>query len=159
MPKRREQTLFELGCKAFEQHSKQKMALVDKAYMYAMATMLAEATKKPTKKKKADETVLVISPKEMYETIRDNCGDKVACEPYDSRWFGRLGSRLKDIPDLERGDLQRLVSFINGSGISFWKTTFTFGHLIKWLPEMIAKARKEQRGTEANTRQVRDAFA
>lgn len=129
------------------------------ALLHAFAAMLAEATKKPTRKKKSDDTTkLVISPKEFFDRIRSDCGTHVACEPIDTRWFGQLGRRLKEIPDLERQDLSRLIGFIRSGGVKTWPTTFTFSALIKWLPQMIAKARKEQSGSETKTRQVRKAF-
>jgi hypothetical protein len=158
MAKRRHSQLFDLGEKAYE---KGGIALDGNyhALLYAFSVMLAEATKKPTTKKRSDDQKkLVLSPQEVFTTIRDRCGTNVACEPVDTRWFGRLGRRMQDIPDLETDDLMRLVSFINGGGVATWPTVFTFSALIKWLPEMIAKARKEQVGTEAVTKQVRSAF-
>lgn len=103
----------------------------------AIAAMLAEATKPAKKATKPKGPKLPFGPGELYELVLERVPDKVACEPYDKRWFARLGKELQSIKDLRREDMESIVSYIESGGINYFRNA-SFSHLIKhfstWLP-------------------------
>jgi hypothetical protein len=149
MPKLRRDALYEIGLASAKLD---RLSCGDERDWVAcvlggVAAMLDEATKPKAKKAKGEEPTLVISPKELFETIRDLCGSRVLCEPYDSKWFGRVGKALKDIPDLQVEDRLALVGWINSGALDKWPVKPNFGHCIKHLSSWIASARRYRTGT------------
>lgn len=113
----------------------------------AIAAMLAEATKKPTKKSAdSGESKLAVSPRDFFETIRREAGDKVLCEPYDARWFPRLGRALQAIHGLDSSDAETVAAWLNAGGMRTWPTGVpTFAQLINNLDKWIGWAREWDR--------------
>jgi hypothetical protein len=115
----------------------------------AFARMLAVATQ-PKKKAQADDVKLTVPPKELFEAVRRDAGERVLCDPIDGRWFGRLGGVLKALPSFEKDDVERLTAWINAGGVASWPTGVpTFGHLITHLDKWTAFAREwDKRGRQ-----------
>lgn len=107
----------------------------------AMALMIHEATKPAKKKTKTKaEPTLPFGPKELYEACLARVPHIIACEPYDSRWFGRLGKVLQASKGLSKGDLELLVGWIEGGALDFGDS-WSFEHIIKHFPNWMAQAR------------------
>lgn len=123
---------------------------VNQALLKAMTAMLAEATKAKSGPKVKEGPTLPVSPTVFYETIRDQVGDIVLCEPYNKFWFSRLGKEMHNTAGFEAADLDRLVSWIRNGGLSWWNMGKpNFGHLIKHLGNWIISARAASGATQA----------
>lgn len=124
--------LYRVGCEAITTmprvgYSESELALM------AIAAMLAEATKKPTPKAKPKS---LVAPRVAFEIIR--ASGAVDCDPVDQRWFGRLGKELAML-QLTEADLGLIADYLSCGG---WKGERpTFGKIIKWLPELAARAK------------------
>lgn len=120
------------------------------ATVAAVAAMLAEAGRKG-KPAAADEPRLAVSPRALFQAVVERCPDKVLCDPVDGRWFGRLGGVLKQLPDFEQADVERLCAWLAAGGCRTWPTGVpTFGHLITQLDKWVAFAREwDRRGRSA----------
>jgi hypothetical protein len=114
----------------------------------AIAAMLAAS--KVTKKARVDETKLAVPPRQLFEAIRRDAGDKILCEPIDARWFGRLGGALKALPSFGPADVELLTSWLNAGGQATWPQGVpTFDHLIRNLDKWTAFAREwDRRGRQ-----------
>jgi hypothetical protein len=146
MAKTRSEQLYDLGVAEYGPLASEST----RSILRAFSVMLAEATKKATAKSKVGNTptsILIISPTKLYEEIRDKCGARVLCVPYDKKWFGRLGKALQDIPDLEAEDANRLVAWLNSGALDKWPVKLHFGHLIKHLSSWVITARRYSLGT------------
>lgn len=107
----------------------------------AIALMLTEATKKRVvEKDKPRPQKLPFSPQALYELCLERVPHIIACEPYDKRWFGRLGKELQATSGLEQADLERFVGWVEGGGLEFFPDV-TFAHVIKHWGTWIVKAR------------------
>ena len=109
----------------------------------AMALMLDEATKPKKSIKQSDKgrpQKLPFSPQALYEECLARVPHIVACEPYDKRWFGRLGKVLQASSGLTAGDMETLVAWIEGGGLDFGDS-WSFEHIIKHFPNWMTRAR------------------
>jgi len=145
-PTVRAKCIYEAGLPAYGGEpppSAQKM-------MKAIALMLAEATK-PKKKKAATKNegaTLAFGPGELYEACLARVPHIIACEPYDQRWFGRLGKVLQASKGLTADDLETLVAWIEGGALDFG-SNWSFSHVIKHFPNWMAQARQGGSGQQA----------
>jgi hypothetical protein len=108
----------------------------------AIAAMIAAGTA-PKRRKGLDESKLAVSPKFLFEQVRDQAGDRVVCAPVDGGWFGRLGGVLKRMPDFGPADVQLLVEWLNAGGQASWpRGVPNFGDLVTHLPKWAGWARE-----------------
>lgn len=129
--------IYEAGLQAYP-HGR---TVGEERLLQAVALMLTEATKPASKaKKKKDEPVLPFGPKELYEACLERVPHVIGCEPYDRRWFGRMGKALQATSGLEREDLERFLGWVESGGLSFFSDC-TFEHVIKHWGTWIVKAR------------------
>lgn len=107
----------------------------------AIALMLTEATK-PAKrvKKEQQEVVLPFGPKELYEACLENVPHIIGCEPYNARWFGRIGLKLQATNGLRADDLDAFIGWVLCGGLDFG-SDWNFEHVIKHWENWIVKAR------------------
>lgn len=115
----------------------------------AWARMLAVATQ-PKRKAAIDDTKLPVPPRDLFEAVRRDAGDRVLCEPIDGRWFGRLGGVLKALPSFGPEDVELLTSWLCAGGQASWPRGIpSFGDLITHLPKWVAWAREwDRRGRQ-----------
>lgn len=148
----RKVTIYRAGVEAFGSRPNAQQEKLLKA----IAAMVAEATKKPSAKKKPTEgPKLAVTPKELYEACLERVPHIIACEPYDKGWFGRLGKKLQQTNGLMASDLETFVSWVESGGLEFF-TDCTFAHVIKHWDVWIAKARAGD--THNTTRQDMDKY-
>jgi hypothetical protein len=146
----RAKTIYLKGLETY----KGSKATGDLRMLQATAVMIAEATKPKTRKKKAkDEPTLPFTPRELYELCVERVPHIVACEPYDSGWFGRLGSSLQRIKGLERDDMENLVEWIEVGNLDFGDN-WSFGHIVKHIGNWIPRARATMSGGSAFTGEI-----
>lgn len=117
----------------------------DLRLLQAMAAMVAEATKKGKAKPK-DAPKTPFAPQELYELMLARVPHIVACEPYNSRWFGALGKKMQATNGLEREDMERLVQWVEGGGLEFGED-WSFSHVIKHFDTWLTKARRTNGST------------
>lgn len=112
--------------------------------LQAIAVMIAEATKKPTKKKKAaSDSKLPFSPGEIHRRLFAECNAFTNFETYDSGSFGRLGRDLDRIrPKCTAEDVGYLVEWIKDGGIDHWCPLPTWKDACRHMPNWIARARE-----------------
>jgi hypothetical protein len=128
----------------------------DLRLLQAMAAMIAEATKKPARKKQ-DAPKLPFSTKEFYELVLRRVSHIVACEPYNKRWFGALGKKMQDTNGLEREDMERMVQWIEGGGLAFG-SDWTFDHVIKHWSTWLVKARSANQSSADSAQNMMEAM-
>lgn len=115
----------------------------------AIAAMIAEGIKTKRARDKAAPK-LTVAPRDLFETVLKQAGDRVLCTPVDSRWFGRLGGALKALPDFTAQDPELLCDWLNAGGCASWPRGLpSFGDLINMLPKWVAWAREwDRRGRQ-----------
>ena len=148
----RKVTIYRAGVEAFGSRPNAQQEKLLKA----IAAMMAEATKKPsTRKKPTEGPKLAVTPKELYEACLERVPHIIACEPYDKSWFGRLGKKLQQTNGLRADDLEKFVSWVESGGLEFFSDC-TFAHVIKHWDVWIVKARSGD--THNTTRQDMDKY-
>jgi hypothetical protein len=97
----------------------------------------------PPKRKRAASAPIAgaITPKGLFDALEASCAHIIQLRPYSPGSFGRLGKELAACRDIEPTDLERLVAWINGGGLSTWPTKVTWGHVCKHWLSWIAQAR------------------
>ena len=104
----------------------------------AVAAMIALG---PGRKKRnpADGPVLAVSPAAVYQAVAET--ECVLCVPVDSRWFGRLGGVMKNMPDFTQDTLTALCAWLRAGGVKTWPGGKpSFSHLITHLDKWAGRA-------------------
>lgn len=150
MASRLETEMVRAGLEQLRADPKAAPGAYEERLVRALAAMLA-VSKAPKRIRTVDGGTLAVSPKELFETIRQGCPDKVLCEPIDGRWFGRLGGVLKALPSFTKADPGLLVDWLNAGGMQGWPQGVpTFSHLITQLDKWTAFAREwDARGRQS----------
>lgn len=128
--------LFAIGRDAYEKEPDKALGLIR-----AFAAIAAESGKRnPKQKEEVQRAPLPFTPRELYELVRDSCPN-VACVPVSRNWFGLLGTKMQNTGSLQRSDMQLMVDWINGGGLSWMEGVADFGMIVRKFPEWMARAR------------------
>lgn len=115
---------------------------VGDSFTRILAVMLDALYPTPKRKPKRTEPIAgAITPKALFDALEASCGDVIQLRPYSPGSFGRLGKELAACRDIEAGDLERLVAWINSGGLGTWPTKVTWAHVCKHWLSWIAQAR------------------
>lgn len=107
------------------------------AFLKAIAAMLAEQQKKPAKKKASKAP---FTARELFELVKAEASDKIACDPYDAGWFPRLQTRLNRMPELTREDRLTFVEWLCAGEL--FGDSYSFEHVVTHFPNWMSKARR-----------------
>jgi hypothetical protein len=102
----------------------------------AIAVMLDEATRKPTRKKHEPDTL--VSPRRAFEILRSS--GAIDCDPVDRRWFGRLGKELEALK-LTEADVNQIADYLSEGG---WVGARPdMGKVISYLSALATRAKSQ----------------
>jgi hypothetical protein len=137
--------LFVVGNNATEEYLQETTSRQQKALLVGIAAMIASATEKSKPKPK---TKPAVSVDRFLDDLCDTAGDWVLCKPYDNRWDYQARNVLGNIKGVTPTDAQLVGEYLASGG---WKGEKpTLGLVIKFLPDLIAKARATRREISTN---------
>jgi len=140
---KRAKKLADVGITAFYAEDR---STIEEDFITSIAAMLDEATKKSSAKKK--QPALPFPPQDVFEGLKEVAPTMLEYE-YTKTTFGRLGTVLRQIPNLKKTDLERMLDWVRAGGLDWWTRRISFDKAVPHVKEWILNARAwEKRGRQ-----------
>lgn len=140
MAKSAAQKLYDTGLEAFDAAGGDIQNYRDRAFLAAVANMLAEATapkkRKPSGRTRDDRE----AGEKLYEILRENCPNTLAYEPVNTNTFSVVGKKLRDAGTTNE-DVATLVQWFHTGPFDWRDTPPTWGELVRKIWDWLALAK------------------